>query len=173
MRSIIRFVIDFAAYVIKGGPKFYAWLAFLGVFVLALLYGTYLQATEGLIVTGLSNQVTDGLYIANFVFMVGVAAGAVTIVFPAYVYHHKGLHDVTVLGEMLAVSAVMACNLFILSHMGRPERLWHMMPPLGIINIPSSALALDVLTLSTYLIMNLIGGFYFMYTRYMGTEVNR
>ena len=146
MRSIIRFVIDFAAYVIKGGPKFYAWLAFLGVFVLALLYGTYLQATEGLIVTGLSNQVTDGLYIANFVFMVGVAAGAVTIVFPAYVYHHKGLHDVTVLGEMLAVSAVMACNLFILSHMGRPERLWHMMPPLGIINIPSSALALDVLT---------------------------
>ena len=173
IRSILRFVVDFAAYVIKGGPKFYAWLAFLGVFVLALLYGTYLQATEGLIVTGLSNQVTDGLYIANFVFMVGVAAGAVTIVFPAYVYHHKGLHDVTVLGEMLAVSAVMACNLFILSHMGRPERLWHMMPPLGIINIPSSALALDVLTLSTYLILNLVGGFYFMYTRYMGTEVNR
>lgn len=173
MRSIIRFTIDFAAYVIKGGPKFYAWLAFLGVFVLALLYGTYLQATEGLIITGLTNQITDGLYIANFVFMVGVAAGAVTIVFPAYVYHHKGLHDVTVLGEMLAVAAVMACNLFILSHMGRPERLWHMIPPFGIINIPSSALALDVLTLSTYLILNLVGGFYFMYTRYMGTEVNR
>ena len=173
MRSIIRFTIDFAAYVIKGGPKFYAWLAFLGILVLALLYGTYLQATEGLIITGLTNQITDGLYIANFVFMVGVAAGAVTIVFPAYVYHHKGLHDVTVLGEMLAVSAVMACNLFILSHMGRPERLWHMMPPFGIINIPSSALALDVITLSTYLILNLVGGFYFMYTRYMGTEVNR
>lgn len=173
MRSIIRFAIDFAAYVLKGGPKFYAWLAFLGVFVLALLYGTYLQATEGLIITGLTNQITDGLYIANFVFMVGVAAGAVTIVFPAYVYHHKGLHEVTVLGEMLAVSAVMACNLFILSHMGRPERLWHMMPPFGIINIPSSALALDVLTLSTYLILNLVGGFYFMYTRYMGNEVNR
>jgi len=173
MRSIIRFVIDFAAYVIKGGPRFYAWLAFLGVFVLALLYGTYLQATEGLIITGLTNQITDGLYIANFVFMVGVAAGAVTIVFPAYVYHHKGLHDVTVLGEMLAVAAVMTCNLFILSHMGRPERLWHMMPPFGIINIPSSALALDVITLSTYLVLNLVGGFYFMYTRYMGTEVNR
>ena len=173
MRSIIRFAIDFAAYVIKGGPKFYAWLAFLGFFVLVLLYGTYLQATEGLIITGLTNQITDGLYIANFVFMVGVAAGAVTIVFPAYVYHHKSLHDVTVLGEMLAVAAVMTCNLFILSHMGRPERLWHMMPPFGIINLPSSALALDVITLSTYLILNLVGGFYFMYTRYMGTEVNR
>ena len=173
MRSILRFAIDFAAYVIKGGPRFYAWLAFLGVFVLALLYGTYLQNTEGLIVTGLTNQITDGLYIANFVFMVGVAAGAVTIVFPAYVYHHKGLHEVTVLGEMLAVSAVMACNLFILSHMGRPDRLWHMMPPLGIINVPGSILALDVLTLSAYLVLNLVGGFYFMYTRYMGVEVNR
>ncbi|MGP1679793.1 MAG: NrfD/PsrC family molybdoenzyme membrane anchor subunit [Burkholderiales bacterium] len=173
MRSIIQFAIDFATYVIKGGLKFYAWIAFLGVFVLILLYGTYLQATEGLIITGLTNQITDGLYIANFVFMVGVAAGAVTIMFPAHVYHHKGLHDVTVLGEMLAVSAVMACNLFILSHMGRPERLWHMIPPFGILNIPSSALALDVITLSTYLILNLVGGFYFMYTRYMGTEVNR
>ncbi len=173
MRSIIRFTIDFAAYVIKGGPRFYAWLAFLGVLVLALLYGTYLQNTEGLIVTGLTNQITDGLYIANFVFMVGVAAGAVTIVFPAYVYHHKGLHEVTVLGEMLAVSAVMACNLFILSHMGRPDRLWHMMPPMGIINVPGSILALDVLTLSAYLVLNLVGGFYFMYTRYMGVEINR
>ncbi len=173
MRSIIRFAIDLAAYVIKGGPKFYAWLAFLGVLALALLYGIYLQNTEGLIVTGLTNQITDGLYIANFVFMVGVAAGAVTIVFPAYVYHHKGLHDVTVLGEMLAVAAVITCNLFILSHMGRPDRIWHMMPPLGIINVPSSVLALDVITLSTYLVLNLVGGFYFMYARYMGTEVNR
>jgi len=173
MRSIFRFAIDFAAYVLKGGPRFYAWLAFLGILVLALLYGTYLQNTEGLIITGLTNQITDGLYIANFVFMVGVAAGAVTIVFPAYVYHHKGLHEVTVLGEMLAVSAVMACNLFILSHMGRPDRLWHMMPPLGIINVPGSVLALDVLTLSAYLVLNLVGGFYFMYTRYMGVEVNR
>ncbi len=173
MRSIIRFAIDFALYVIKGGPKFYAWLAFLGVFVLILLYGIYLQNTEGLIVTGLTNQITDGLYIANFVFMVGVAAGAVTIVFPAYVYRHKGLHDVAVLGEMLAVAAVVASNLFILSHTGRPDRLWHMMPPFGILNIPSSALALDFMTLSTYLVLNLVGGFYFMYTRYMGTEVNR
>ena len=173
MRSILRFTLDFAAYVIKGGPRFYAWLAFLGVLVLALLYGTYLENTEGLIITGLTNQITDGLYIANFVFMVGVAAGAVTIVFPAYVYHHKGLHEVTVLGEMLAVSAVMACNLFILSHMGRPDRLWHMMPPMGIINVPGSILALDVLTLSAYLVLNLVGGFYFMYTRYMGVEINR
>jgi molybdopterin-containing oxidoreductase family membrane subunit len=49
----------------------------------------YLQNTEGLIVTGLTSQIHDGLYLANLVFLVGVAAGAVTIVFPAYVYHHE------------------------------------------------------------------------------------
>jgi hypothetical protein len=54
----------------------------------------------------MTSQIHDGLYFANLVFLVGVAAGAVTIVFPAYVYHHKAMHEVTVLGEMLAISAV-------------------------------------------------------------------
>ncbi len=54
----------------------------------------------------MTSQIHDGLYLANLVFLVGVAAGAVTIVFPAYVYHHEGMHKVTVLGEMLAISAV-------------------------------------------------------------------
>jgi Ni/Fe-hydrogenase subunit HybB-like protein len=75
--------------------------------VRAALYGFYLQNTEGLIVTGMTSQIHDGLYFANLVFLVGVAAGAVTIVFPAYIYHHKGMHEVTVLGEMLAIAAVL------------------------------------------------------------------
>jgi len=75
------------------------------------------------------------------VFLVGVAAGAVTVVFPAYVYGHKGLHEVTVLGEMLAISAVIMCMLFVLNHMGRPDRLWHMLPFIGIYNFPGSMLA--------------------------------
>ena len=84
----------------------------------------------------MTSQVSDGLYLANLVFLVGVAAGAVTIVFPAYVYHHKALHKVAVLGEMLAISAVIMCILFVLSHMGRPDRLWHMLPIIGIYNLP-------------------------------------
>ena len=100
---LTRFVADYIRYVLKGGAKFYAWMGLLALLIVGMLYVYFLQNTEGLIVTGLTSQIHDGLYLANLVFLVGVAAGAVTIVFPAYVYHHEGMHKVTVLGEMLAV----------------------------------------------------------------------
>src|SRR3990172_10604021 len=118
MDKLARFVSNYVSYVARGSPKFYAWLAGLGFLIVIWAYGSYVQATEGLAVTGLTDQVSDGLYLGNFVFLVGVAAAAVTVVFPAYVYHHKALHDVTVLGEMVAISAVIMANLFVSSHLG-------------------------------------------------------
>lgn len=173
MNKIARFAADYASYVVKGGPKFYAWIGFLGLLILPLLYGEYLHMADGLGYTGLTSQAHDGLYLANFVFLVGVAAGAVTIVFPSYVYHHKGLHHVAVLGEMLAVSAVVMCMLFIVSHMGRPDRLWHLIPIIGIFNLPNSMLAWDVVALSIYLVLNLVGGFYFLYKHYTREPLNK
>ena len=168
-----KFTVDYLGYVAKGGPKFYGWLAFLGVFVLIWMYGNYMQLTEGMIITGLTDQVSWGLYLANFVFLVGVAAGAVTVIFPAYVYKHKGLHEVAVLGEMLAIAAVVMCLLFIISHMGRPDRLWHMIPYIGIFNWPGSMLNWDVLVLNGYLLLNVVGGFYFLYMKYCNQELNK
>jgi molybdopterin-containing oxidoreductase family membrane subunit len=173
MDKLKRFVVDYVTYVVKGSPAFYAWIAFLCLFVLGLLYGTYLHAADGLGYTGLTDQVHDGLYLANFVFLVGIAAGAVTIVFPAYVYKHKGLHAVAVLGEMLAISAVLMCILFIISHMGRPDRLWHMLPIIGIYNLPNSMLAWDTLVLIGYMLLNFVGGFYFLYIKYTGQPLNK
>ena len=172
MQKLIPFVTAYVRYVIKGSTKFYAWMAVLAVLSVAALYGFYLQNTEGLIVTGMTSQIHDGLYFANLVFLVGVAAGAVTIVFPAYVYHHKGMHEVTVLGEMLAIAAVTMVMIFVFAHMGRPDRLWHMIPIIGIFNMPGSMLAWDVLALNGYLVLNFICGFYYLYNKYNGTQVN-
>jgi molybdopterin-containing oxidoreductase family membrane subunit len=168
----MRFAADYLRYVIKGGPKFYAWMGTLSVLILGMLYVFYLQNTEGLIVTGMTSQIHDGLYLANLVFLVGVAAGAVTIVFPAYVYHHEGMHKVTVLGEMLAISAVVMVMFFVFAHMGRPDRLWHMVPPLGIYSF-SSMLGWDVLVLNGYLFLNAIVGFWYLYAKYTGQPVNQ
>ena len=169
---LLRFVSDYARYVLKGGAKFYAWMGVLSLFMLGMLYVFYLQNTDGLIVTGMTSQISDGLYLANLVFLVGVAAGAVTIVFPAYVYHHEGMHKVTVLGEMLAVSAVLMVFMFVFAHMGRPDRLWHMTPPMGIYSF-SSMLGWDVLVLNVYLLLNLFVGFYYLYSKYTGKPVNK
>ncbi len=167
-----QFVLDYLFYIFKGGVVFYAWIVLLLGLVGCLLYGDYLHATQGLSYTGMTGQVSDGLYLANLIFLVGIAAGAVTIVFPAYVYHHQALHKVTVLGEMLAISAVIMCILFVLSHMGRPDRLWHMLPIIGIYNLPYSMLAWDTLVLIGYMLLNLVGGFYFLYRQYLGQPLN-
>lgn len=173
MDRLTRFVLDYVSYVVTGGPKFYAWMAGLGILIAIWGYSFFLQATGGLAVTGLTDQVSDGLYLGNVMFLVGVAAAAVTVVFPAYAYHHKALHEVTVLGEMVAITAVMMCNMFVLSHMGRPDRLWHMLPVIGIYNIPHSMITFDVLVLTGYLLLNLVCGFYFLYTKYTGGRINR
>lgn len=169
---LFKFVFDYVRYVLKGGAKFYAWMGVLSLFILGMLYVYYLQNTDGLIVTGLTSQISDGLYLANLVFLVGVAAGAVTIVFPAYVYHHEGMHKVTVLGEMLAISAVLMVFMFVFAHMGRPDRLWHMVPPMGIYSF-SSMLGWDVLVLNGYLVLNMVVGFYFLWCKYTGRPLNK
>ncbi|MBP6853182.1 MAG: polysulfide reductase NrfD [Rhodoferax sp.] len=169
---LLSFVTDYVRYVLKGGPKFYAWMGTLALLIAGMLYVFFLQNTEGLIVTGLTSQIHDGLYLANLVFLVGVAAGAVTIVFPAYVYHHEGMHKVTVLGEMLAISAVIMVMMFVFAHMGRPDRLWHMIPPMGIYSF-SSMLGWDVMVLNGYLFLNGIVGFYYLWSKYTGKPVNK
>lgn len=169
---LLKFATDYVRYVLKGGLKFYAWMGTLSLLILGMLYVFYLQNTDGLIVTGMTSQIHDGLYLANLVFLVGVAAGAVTIVFPAYVYHHEGMHKVTVLGEMLAISAVIMVMFFVFAHMGRPDRLWHMVPPWGIYSF-SSMLGWDVLVLNGYLILNAIVGFWYLYSKYTGKPVNK
>ena len=171
--KIVNFATDFLCYALKGGSKFYTWLLFLGFFIMIWAYGNYTQISQGMIVTGLNDQVSWGLYMSNFVFLVGVAAAAVTIVFPAYVYNYKPLKDVVIIGEMLAISAVIMCILFVLSHMGRPDRLWHIMPVIGILNWPNSMLTWDVIVLNVYLGLNVVCGFYYMYKKYTGEPVNK
>ena len=47
------------------------------------------SSTQGLITTGMSDQVSWGAYIANFTYLVGIAAAAVMLVIPAYVFHRE------------------------------------------------------------------------------------
>ena len=169
----VRFAIDFVSYALKGGSRYYAWLGILGLFVIPWAYGSYQQLiAKGMIVAGFTDQISWALYEGNFVFLVGVAAAAVTVVFPYYIYHYKPLKNVVLIGEMLAITAVTMVMLFIVFHMGRPDRAWHMIPVIGIFNWPNSMLTWDVIVLNGYLGLNILCGFYGMYKRYTGNPVN-
>ncbi|HJP45720.1 MAG TPA: NrfD/PsrC family molybdoenzyme membrane anchor subunit, partial [Arenicellales bacterium] len=173
MKSFAYLLTDVIKYGFKGDIKYKAWLGFLGIFLIFWVYGNYQQLSQGMIVTGLTDQVSWGLYLANFIFLVGFAAAAVTVVFPAYVYKHEAMHKVAVLGEMMAIAAVIMCMLFVLNHMGRVDRLWHMIPYIGIYNWPHSMLTWDVLVLVGYLLLNVICGFYYLHQKYTGKPINK
>jgi Ni/Fe-hydrogenase subunit HybB-like protein len=157
-------------FITKGNKWYYMWLAFLSLFVL-IGVGAYIrQLDEGLILTHMRDQVSWGFYISNFTFLVGVAAAAVLLVIPAYLYNFKPIKEIVLLGEMLAITAVIMCLLFVVSDMGRPERGWHILPFIGSINFPASLLAWDVIVLNGYLAINCIAVFYVLYRLSMGKE---
>src|SRR4051812_48436869 len=122
MRSLTNFVVGSWRLVSRGSSAYYAWLAFLCALLLIGLHGYSRQWSAGLIATNMRDQVSWGFYIGNFTFLVGVAAAAVLLVIPAYVYHWKPTKEVALLGELLAISAIVMCLPFVLADMGRPDR---------------------------------------------------
>ncbi len=137
---------------LKGGPKYWGLIAVLGVLVLAGV-GTYLyQFTVGLGITGLSRDVSWGFYIAQFTFLVGVAASAVMVVLPYYLHNYKAFSKMTILGEFLAISAVIMCMLFIFVDMGMPNRILNVF----LHPTPHSMMFWDTVALGGYLLLNII-----------------
>jgi len=131
------------------------------------------QLENGLITSNLSDQVSWGAYIANFTFLVGVAAAAVLLVVPAYLYKREDIKKVVLFGELLALSAIIMCLLFVTVDLGQPQRFIHLLPLVGKINFPHSILAWDVLVLNGYLLLNLHIPGYLLYKKYLGEKPNR
>lgn len=154
VRNFARFAVDSALLVVKGNRYYYAWLAFLLTLIAGGAWAYTSQLRSGLIVTHMRDVVSWGFYIGNFTFLVGVAAAAIMLVIPAYIYEWKPIKEVTLLGEMLAISALVMCLGFVMVDIGRPDRFWHIMPGTGILNFPKSLLAWDVLALNGYLLLN-------------------
>lgn len=140
--------------VLRGGPRYWAWLAFL-LGVIAVGFGCYYwQLDYGLGITGMSRDVSWGLYIAQFTYLVGVAASAVMVVLPYYLHHYKAFGKITILGEFLAVSAVTMCVLFVVVDLGQPMRAVNVL----LYPTPNSIMFWDVIVLSGYLLLNIVIG---------------
>jgi Ni/Fe-hydrogenase subunit HybB-like protein len=137
---------------IVGSRKYWSWIAFL-LLLIGMAFLFYLrQFSQGLAITGLSRNITWGLYIAQFTFFVGVAASAVMVVLPYYLHDVKQFGKITILGEFLAVSAVTMCMLFIFVDMGQPTRV------LNVMRYPSprSVMFWDFVSLTGYLLINAV-----------------
>ncbi len=140
--------------VLKGSPSFYLWLAFLG-FVISLGAVAYIfQLNMGLQLTGLSRDVSWGFYIAQFTYLVGVAASAVMLVLPTYFHNFKKYKKMIILGEFMAIGAVIMCLLFIVVDMGQPQRVLNVI----LHPTPNSVMFWDMMVLNGYLLLNIVIG---------------
>ncbi|WP_442483240.1 sulfate reduction electron transfer complex DsrMKJOP subunit DsrP [Aeoliella sp. SH292] len=163
-----------AAKLATDGPWFfYAWMTLLTALCLVGVYSWATQVRDGMQVTGMSDHVSWGLYIANFTFMVGLAAGGVMMVIPAYLYHDDEMHEVVILGELLAIASIVMCLGFVMVDLGRPDRFWHLIPGIGRFNWPISMLTWDVIVLNGYLLLNLHITGYLLYKQFRGERPDR
>lgn len=137
---------------LKGNKKYWGWLFFLALIILVGLFFYVKQFNYGLGITGMSRDVSWGLYIAQFTFIVGVAASAVMVVLPYYLHNYKEFSKVTILGEFLAIASVTMCIMFVTVDLGQPFRV------ANIFLHPTfhSLMFWDVFALFGYLILNVI-----------------
>jgi Ni/Fe-hydrogenase subunit HybB-like protein len=139
---------------LKGSPGYWKLLISLLVVMGAGVICYLLQFSEGLRITGMSRDISWGLYISQFTYLVGIAAGGVMVVLPYYIHDYKAFGKITILGEFLAIAAVIMCLLFIFVDIGNPVRM------LNVIMYPSpkSILFWDMIVLNGYLFLNIIVG---------------
>ena len=172
VRPYSRFVTGSLRLVLHGNRAYWGWIGFLLVLMASGAAAYAGQLRSGLIVTAMRDQVSWGFYIGNFTFLVGVAAAAVVLVIPAYIYDWKPIREIVIYGELLAVSAIVMCLLFVLVDIGRPDRFWHLLPFVGHMNFPRSILAWDVLVLNIYFLINFTVVTHILYRAFSGRHYN-
>jgi Ni/Fe-hydrogenase subunit HybB-like protein len=168
IRLFTRFAHGSVRLIFQGPPAYWLWLGFLAVLIISGGWAFASQVRSGLILSAMRDQVSWGFYIGNFTFLVGVAAAAVVLVIPAHVYDWKPIREIVIYGELLAISAIVMCLLFVVVDIGRPDRFWHMIPPWGHLNFPRSLLAWDVLVLNLYLLVNFAVATHILYRAFHG-----
>ncbi len=173
IRLFAGFARGSAKLILHGNRAYALWLAFLGSLIVSGALAYMHQVRTGLVVTAMRDQVSWGFYIGNFTFLVGVAAAAVVLVIPAYIYNWKPIREIVIYGELLAISAILMCLLFVCVDIGRPDRFWHLIPPFGHLNFPRSILAWDVLVLNLYFVVNFVVATHILYRAFHGKKYRR
>jgi molybdopterin-containing oxidoreductase family membrane subunit len=173
MISYLRFWYRAIRLIVVGTRGYYAWMGALALLSAlgALFYAQQVQ--HGFIMTSMGDHVSWGAYISNFTFLVGVAASAVMLVVPSYVYHRTDVKRVVLLAEILAFSAILMAILFIAVDLGHPERFIHLVPGFGHLNVPRSMLSWDVVVITGYLVLNMHVPGYLLYKLYKKEEPSR
>lgn len=170
--TIFRFLIGAVRLILRGNRYYYAWCLFLLALIASGGFAYLKELLGGHSEANLNDSVPWGFFIGNYTFLVGVAAAAILLVIPAYVYHWQPIKEIVILGELLAISAVIMVFGFVTVDLGHPERFWHMLPGIGRLNFPYAVLSWGIMAMNAYLLLNMVIVGYILYKSYMDRPVN-
>jgi len=128
------------------------WIFILGFLTLLGLGAWIYQLMNGLVVTGMRNVVSWGLYIAAFMFFVGLSAGGLIVSSSATVFNIPAFKAVDKPAVILSTVCIILAALFIVVDLGSPERILYLLlhPQF------QSPLMWDVIVITIYLIISLL-----------------
>lgn len=130
----------------KFSKKTWMWTVFYLLWIGVGGYALYLQIADGHLVTGMRDNVVWGLYIANFIFFIGISYAGAVISGILHILKVEWRKPIIRIAEMITVIATIIGPVFILLCVGRLDRLHH----LFIYPRLQSPIIWDVLAISTY-----------------------
>jgi molybdopterin-containing oxidoreductase family membrane subunit len=132
--------------------KFHIWMGFLTVLLLFCLFQYGIQLQKGLIVTGLRDFVSWGMYISNFVFFVASSLVGMLISAVLGLIGYQWIKPITRLAEIIAFAFAAVAGLVIISDMGRPDRL----PYVFMYGRVQSPILWDITVVTTYMVISFL-----------------
>ncbi len=146
---------EFSPQIENFNRRFKILSAILIAIMLFALYAFYMQETKGHIVTGMRDNVVWGLYIANFVFFIGISYAGALISGILHLLKVEWRKPIIRIAEFITVIATVIGPLYILLCMGRLDRLFNLV----LYGRIQSPIIWDVIAITTYI----IGSFLFLY----------
>lgn len=132
--------------------RFHTWMGFLTAILIAGLYAYFIQLQKGLVVTGMRDYVSWGMYIANFVFFVAASLVGMLISAVLGLIGYQWIKPIARIAEIIAVSFAAVSGLVIISDMGRPDRL----PNVFLYGRVQSPILWDVTVVTTYFFVSFL-----------------
>lgn len=109
------------------------------------------QVTQGLVTTGMNRPDYWGMYIVNFIFLIGVSMAGTVITAALHLTGVDWRRPITRIAEATTVFGLMIAGIQILVDMGRPERMLSVF----VYGRLQSPLLWDVASLTTYLLASM------------------
>ncbi len=131
----------------RTGRRFWALVAFLLAVIGWGAYAYSIQIRDGLVVTGMRDRISWGLYIATFVFFIGISHAGTLISAILRVSQARWRTPVTRMAEFITVVALICGASFVIIDLGRPDRVLNVFA----YGRWQSPIIWDVLAITTYL----------------------